>query len=312
MTDIPRYRNRHQRGFTLVELALVVGIVALLLGGLMVPISRSIEQKAVATTQARLEAAQQALVGYALLNGHLPCPDTGNTGAAGTTTPTTTPTIPSTTTVCADWSDTTGATLSPPALPGAPNRVGASWGHLPWAELGIDGVDGWGNRLDYAVYAALVDSSDFMSSVAHSNLVVKCTHMTFGEVTGGLGIPGCLTSATPPPFPALPVVTPSSNASFVVYSHGKNGLGAIRPSGTANPWPATVTKDEKQNLPTEPLPQPPFAPIFVETSADDRRTFVFRAQTDAKSSTGEFDDLMVWMPANLLAAKLLAGGKWTP
>jgi hypothetical protein len=50
-----------------VELALVVGIVALLLGGLMVPISRMLEQKANATTQARLETAQQALVGFALI-----------------------------------------------------------------------------------------------------------------------------------------------------------------------------------------------------------------------------------------------------
>jgi prepilin-type N-terminal cleavage/methylation domain-containing protein len=304
MTLIQRYRNTRPRGFTLVELALVVGIVALLLGGLMVPLSRSLEQKAVATTQARLEAAQQALLGYALLNGRLPCPDTGSAGVAGATTPTITPTTPATTNVCAGWSDTTGATLNPPALPGPPVRVGASWGHLPWAELGIDGVDGWGNRLDYAVYTPLVDGSVFMSSVTDSNLVVKCTHMTFDEVTGGLGIPGCLTSATPPSFPALPVVTPSLNASFVVYSHGRNGLGAIRPDGSANPLPATT--DEKQNLPTT---FPPHTPA-LEASADDRRTFVFRAQTDTKSSAGEFDDLMVWMPSTLLAAKLLAAGKW--
>jgi len=301
MTPIQRYRNTRQRGFTLVELALVVGIVALLLGGLLVPLSRSIEQKAVATTQAKLEAAQQALIGFVLLYDRLPCPDTGNTGTAGDN---------ATATGCTDWTDVNGAT-TPVTLSGL--TPGASWGHLPWATLGVDGVDGWGNRIDYAVYTPLVSRSTFNSStVPESNLVVKCTHMTFAEVTGGMGIPGCLTSATPPPPPALPVVTPSSNASFVVYSHGKNGLGAIRPSGTANPWPATVTKDEKQNLPTEPLPQPPFAPVFVETSVDDRRTFVFRAQTDAKSSTGEFDDLMVWMPANLLAAKLLAAGKWTP
>jgi prepilin-type N-terminal cleavage/methylation domain-containing protein len=298
MTPIRQRSNTRQRGFTLIELALVVGIVALLLGGLMVPISRSLEQKAVATTQARLEAAQQALVGYALLKGHLPCPDTVNTGLAGATIPSTVPPtpLPLTLTGCFAWRDTDSATT--PITPSG-RTPGASWGHLPWAELGVDGVDGWGNRLDYAVYTPLVDPLTFNSStVPASNLVVKCTHLTFGEVTGGGGIPGCLTSSTPT------VVTPSSNASFVVYSHGKNGLGAVRPDGSANPLPSK--KDEIQNLPANPSPHP--APL--EASADDRRTFVFRPQTDATSSAGEFDDLMVWMPANLLAAKLLAAGKW--
>jgi prepilin-type N-terminal cleavage/methylation domain-containing protein len=287
MTPIQRYGNTRQRGFTLVELALVVGIVALLLGGLMVPLSRSLDQKAVATTQARLEAAQQALVGFALLNESLPCPDTGNTGLAGNNAPPATG--------CAGSTDTTGATLSPPAptsAAGPPVLAGASWGHLPWATLGVDGVDGWGNRLDYAVYTPLVDSGTLTSALLNaSNLVVMCTKTTITPTGGGV-IPGCLTSA------AIPAVTPSSKTSFVVFSHGKNGLGAMRPSGTTNTAPATV--DEVQNQPA------------TESTADDRRTFIFRYQTDATSSAGEFDDLMVWMPSNLLAAKLLAAGKWTP
>src|SRR6186713_1066713 len=73
-----------QQGFTLVELALVMGIVALLLGGLMVPVARMLEQKATATTQAALETAQQALLGFALLNKRLPCPDIGTSGLEGT------------------------------------------------------------------------------------------------------------------------------------------------------------------------------------------------------------------------------------
>jgi prepilin-type N-terminal cleavage/methylation domain-containing protein len=287
MTFTPRYRDTHQRGFTLVELALVVGIVALLLGGLMVPISRSLEQKAIATTQARLEAAQQALVGYALLYGRLPCPDTGDTGAAGNNTPPMTG--------CTGSTDTTGATLAPPAQPsaaGPPVLSGASWGHLPWATLGIDGVDGWGNRLDYAVYTPLVDSGTLTSTLLNaSNLMVMCTKSTITPTGGGV-IPGCLTSA------AIPAVIPSSKTSFVVYSHGKNGLGAIRPSGTSNT--ASTTVDEAQNQPA------------TESTADDRRTFIFRSQTDATHNAGEFDDLMVWMPGSLLAAKLLAAGQWTP
>jgi prepilin-type N-terminal cleavage/methylation domain-containing protein len=275
MTLILQRSNQRQRGFTLVELALVVGIVALMLGGLMVPLSRSLEQKALATTQARLEVAQQALVGYVLINNRLPCPDTGNMGLAGDN---------ATATGCATWTDTTGAT---PDVPGGPT-AGSSWGRLPWATLGIDGVDGWGNRLDYAVYTPLVSSSSFSTSVTDSNLVVRCTGMAQSDLRNNGDIPGCLIANV--------AVIPSTKTSFVVYSHGKNGLGAVLPDGTGNPLP--ITLDELQNRPSG------------EATADLRRTFVSRSRTDDSSNAYEFDDIMVWMPSTLLTAKLFAAGKW--
>lgn len=250
MTPIRRYSGAKQGGFTLVELALVVGIVALLLGGLLVPISRSIEQKAIATTQANLEAAQQALLGYALIYGSLPCPDTSTLGLALV-------------------ADAGGCTT-------------ASVGHLPWATLGIQGVDGWGNRLDYAVYAPLGKD---VSTVTASSLEVWCTKMTMADIPAG--IPACLTTGGA-------VVKPSTTTSFVVYSHGKNGLGAIRPDGTPSSATPPSTVDEVQN----------------QSGAGN--IFISRPQTDATSTAGEFDDLMVWMPSTLLTAKLFAAGKWSP
>lgn len=250
MTPLRRCSSPRQRGFTLVELALVVGIVAILLGGLLVPLSRSIEQKAVANTQASLEAAQQALLGYALINGRLPCPDTGTQGLASA-------------------ADASGCTT-------------ASVGRLPWATLGVQGVDGWGNRLDYAVYAPLGKD---VSTVTASNLEIWCTKMTLTGIPGG--IPACLTTGGA-------VVKPSTSTSFVVYSHGKNGLGAIRPDGTASSATPPSTVDEVQN-------QSGTGGIFIS-----------RSQTDTNSTAGEFDDLMVWMPSALLTAKLFAAGRWSP
>lgn len=250
MSPLRRYGSMRQRGFTLIELALVVGIVAILLAGLLVPISRSIEQKAVANTQASLEAAQQALLGYALSNGRLPCPDTGTQGLA----------------LAADASGCTTASV----------------GRLPWATLGVQGVDGWGNRLDYAVYAPL--GAGF-STVTTSSLQVWCTKMTIAAIPGG--IPACLMTGGA-------VVKPSTATSFVVYSHGKNGLGAIRPDGTPSSAIPPSTVDEVQN-------QSGAGGIFIS-----------RSQTDATSTAGEFDDLMVWMPSTLLTAKLFAAGLWSP
>jgi prepilin-type N-terminal cleavage/methylation domain-containing protein len=70
---------RH-RGFSLVELAVVLFIVALLLGTAMFTLSAQTEQRAIDETRRRLEAARELLLAYAIVNGRLPCPATGGTG----------------------------------------------------------------------------------------------------------------------------------------------------------------------------------------------------------------------------------------
>lgn len=67
---------RHTRGFTLTELAIVLLIVALLIGGLLMPMSSQVDQRNQAETQKRLAEIHDALLGYAAANGRLPCPAT--------------------------------------------------------------------------------------------------------------------------------------------------------------------------------------------------------------------------------------------
>lgn len=62
-------------GFTLVEMAVVLVILALLLGGLLTPLTAQIDQKNYTEVKRALENAKEALMGYALSNKHLPCPD---------------------------------------------------------------------------------------------------------------------------------------------------------------------------------------------------------------------------------------------
>lgn len=66
--------NRHQRAFTLVELAVVLLIVALLLSTLMYTLSAQSDQRTREQTQRTLEQAREALIGFAIANGRLPCP----------------------------------------------------------------------------------------------------------------------------------------------------------------------------------------------------------------------------------------------
>jgi prepilin-type N-terminal cleavage/methylation domain-containing protein len=67
----PRARAR---GFTLTELAIVAMIIALLAGGLLMTLSAQNENRELADTRRTLEGARDALIGFAVANGRLPCP----------------------------------------------------------------------------------------------------------------------------------------------------------------------------------------------------------------------------------------------
>lgn len=115
-----------QRGFTLIEMAIVLVIVTILIGGLAMPLSAQIQARRIAETNRTLEEAREALLGYAMThpanspatNRYLPCPDTDGDGRENRV------------------SDTTCT---------------AYHGLLPWVDLGVAPQDAWGNRLRYAV-----------------------------------------------------------------------------------------------------------------------------------------------------------------
>src|SRR5437762_13621334 len=76
--------NRAWRGqaFTLIELAVVLMLVGLLLSSVTYTLSAQVEQRTREQTQRILEQAREALIGYAVANGRLPCPaSSGSSGA---------------------------------------------------------------------------------------------------------------------------------------------------------------------------------------------------------------------------------------
>ncbi|MEO7623455.1 MAG: type II secretion system protein [Gallionella sp.] len=114
-----------QTGFTLVEMAIVLAIMALLLGSLLPTIASQIEQQRRNETRKYMDEVRDALLGYALANKRLPCPDTTNDGTAEAT--------------C-----TTNA-----------SQVGT----LPYKDLGVTDKDTSGSVLIYAVSKAFADSA---------------------------------------------------------------------------------------------------------------------------------------------------------
>ena len=105
-----------QTGFSLLELAIGLMIIALVLGGMLNPLGSLLERKQRAQAGTELERIREALVGFAMINGYLPCPAT-------TTDPD---------------SDTYGLEDA------ACNSDPAAEGYIPWRTLGVPEVDPWG------------------------------------------------------------------------------------------------------------------------------------------------------------------------
>jgi prepilin-type N-terminal cleavage/methylation domain-containing protein len=69
-----------ERGFSLAEMAVVLVIVGLLIGGLLAPLATQMDQRNFADTQRRIEYAREELLGFAIANGRLPCPASTSSG----------------------------------------------------------------------------------------------------------------------------------------------------------------------------------------------------------------------------------------
>lgn len=114
MNCVPKM-SRLSLGFTLVEMAIVLLIVALLLGGLLPTVSSQIEQQHRNETRKQIEEIRQALMGYAIINGRLPCP-----------------------TNQADPTNINYGSEDP--------LLCNTEGYLPWKTLGVSETDAWGSR----------------------------------------------------------------------------------------------------------------------------------------------------------------------
>lgn len=121
--SMPSWRRR---GFTLVEMAIGILVISLLLGSILVPLSAQVEQRKISETQKALEEIREALLGFAIANGHLPCPDKTTPAGVGTAN---------------DGLEDVNVTACV-----------ANEGNLPWGTLGAPSADSWGNRYRYRIH----------------------------------------------------------------------------------------------------------------------------------------------------------------
>lgn len=123
-------RRSVEGGFTLVELAIAVFVIALLVGSVLVPLVAQVEQRQIAETQKAMDEIREALFGFAVANGYLPCPAVSATNGQ---------------------EDRTAGVCT----------GGKRQGYLPWETLGVSRVDAWGRLFRYSVTPGFTPTVSF-------------------------------------------------------------------------------------------------------------------------------------------------------
>lgn len=284
---------RSSKGFTLAEMAIAFVIIAILLVGAIIPLRTQIDVRNTADTQRTMDSVKDAVIGFALANGRLPCPADGSVpdGTAG-----------------AGTEQVSG------------NFCTVQFGVVPWATLGVPETDAWGRRFTYRVAPIFADA--FAANTSS-------TATTTTPASPDNQVPTC----SPTPVPTQPtsfalcslgdlvVLTRSdsthkptalgSGLPAVIVSHGKNGYGAWQTNGTAIAAPAAGT-DEAANAGDGGT-----ATNVNATLAYNQIPFYSRTPTPgaagcsdtAAGSFCEFDDLVAMISAPTLMARMVSAGK---
>lgn len=191
---LPSIFTTHQAGFSLVELAIVLIIVALLTSGLLVGLSSQRNQAENKDAQRQQEIILEAILGFAMSSGRLPCP--------------------------ADPAIATASGAGSEALQCAPADCSTAdrickleHGVIPWISLGLQETDPWGNRFTYFVGK---EFSNPITQVEKDN----GTRVRFTlDTVGRANIQDSAGQAVASDIPA------------VVVSHGRRGFGGYQSTG---------------------------------------------------------------------------------
>lgn len=287
-----------QQGFTLIELAIVLVIVTILVGGLAMPLSAQIQARRIAETKKIMEEAREAIFGYAMTHTTISATCTctyalspGPSPCSGVldTTPLDHcpaprcvapefPTCPATSISlkltlpkyhylpCPDKFDDNDASTTNDGDGIEEVRIGGACpqteGYLPWVTLATGAQDAWGNRLHYSVTASYADSDAGFSNASEGNKNI--CDSSVGSCAGNV----------------------AANVPVVLISYGPNGWGARNVNGSTLQPP--TSDDERENIST--------------TAGLDPDAYITHPPTQGPGI--EFDDLVVWLSHPLLISRV--------
>ena len=271
-------------GFSMIELAVALVVIAILLGSILVPLNTQVESRNYDETQRILERAREALLGYASANGRFPCPASLMAGSGAE-----------------DFIDVAAGTC------GLTTTFGNVYiGFLPAATLGLAPVDGngyaldaWGlspyNRLRYAVSRQTVNGIANPFTALPNPIPAPGRGMRYAGMANISAAPllhVCSSGASPPVVLGLNCGTTANtlttNAIVVIWSVGPN---AATTGG--------ISADESEN----PNPGPNGVPL---NGKNDR---VFVSRTRSAGTAGEFDDVVTWIGPPTVFNRLIQAGQ---
>ncbi|QSI77902.1 type II secretion system protein [Niveibacterium microcysteis] len=240
MTSTPIRHN--SSGFTLIELAVAMTVIAILGASVLMAVRVQMVQRQTSETRAALEEAREALLAFAAANGHLPCPSLG--GAPDQ-----------------------GQENRDPNTKACKSRRGL----LPWSDLGIVAIDGYGRRLAYATGNEVSDASPPITldtSVAATKLSVQ----------GGQALGTRIAS--------------DGAAVAAIWSFGPNGLFGTTADGNTIDGSATAGADETTNGTNS-------ASVVISRPISE----------NAGAPGGAFDDEVIWISRYVLFNRMITAGK---
>lgn len=271
-------------GFTLIEMAIVLFIFGLLIAGVLGPLETQLEARDRNQTIRTMNEAIEALYGYAISNGRLPCPDTNGDGMPDMTNQPYDPLDDST-------GDCVGGTFDD------------GEGFLPWVELNVPPGDAWGNRFRYKVRWPNFTWPDSDTPAFFSDRV--CDGNTAPEefdlcATGNILVQTRGDNPSTPGMQGKFLTALANNVPVILLSHGRNGFGATSIGGIARPTAITGT-DEEQNT-------------------NGGNTFLSRGYSSGGAGCDEsdetagvplcaFDDIVMWLSPTILNNRMVTSGR---
>lgn len=257
-------------GFTLVELAVVIAIVALLLGALLTPLATQHQLRKNKEAERELREIKEALIGFAVTNGRLPWPDRD---------------------LVPDGLENVPAT--PLALP-----CTVCEGLLPWQTLGVAPIDPWGRIYVYRM------SSEFGFTVQTGQPAAAEQMDLFDVGTVRVNTRGDNPALGGGGEQKEDVIL-TNDAAAAVATLGSNGQGGVWPDGNFIPQAAAGT-DERINSdalnPASPAPHFYSRQVTLPTSGA-------CSDTAEGQTFCEYDDQVMWIPRVVLINRMIEAGR---
>ena len=244
------------KGFTLIELSIVLVIIALIMSALLTIGINKTEEARLDLTNERLDKIEDAIGAYVQRNLMLPCPAPGGDaiGAAGY-----------------GAADCTNNVIDLSGVPAADIIVGT----IPVADLFLPDeymFDGWGRRFTYAVEQRFTTEAGFLepdiSAIDNASCAGSAPLCKVGQLTVYVREDD---STTPP--------SRTTQAVVVLVSHGKNGHGAWLKNGGVNARHDASSTDLAE----------------LENAHDETDDTTFDNEFTQTAHTADFDDVVRFM-----------------